>query len=361
MALGVFFLMSPGPRPALSQTLTPCDLAAGPAATFPRIPLCAFTGAYQDSSLINPARCLGAFHGPLADSIAERPRTVTVRFRRDRRVEARPDFGGYRVYRVQNYTGPADTARMVLIRRFSRQLSDTLMMWHFSVVDPATLEFKCNNRVVTDSIVTFIDPDSSGAFARVCRLREPQNDPNGVCKSPFDSVLVLRPPPGPHDGFRTWYTITYEVKNSSLDGNFADMFVPDTAAGHCATPSLPLTCPNANNKLLNLTPDPVELTRGPTVNLERVIVVPNPYRSSAPWDSPNAHELHFTNLPSQALIRIYTVAGDLVAELRHSDKIHDFERWNLKNDDGKDVASGIYMYRVEASSFSFQDRFIVIR
>jgi hypothetical protein len=139
------------------------------------------------------------------------------------------------------------------------------------------------------------------------------------------------------------------------------MFVPDTAAGHCATPSLPLTCPNANNKLLNLTADPVEPTAGPTLDLERVIVVPNPYRSKAPWDAPGAHELHFTNLPDDALIRIYTVAGDLVAQLRHTDKVRDFERWNLKNDDGRDVASGIYMYRVEASSFSFQDRFIVIR
>jgi hypothetical protein len=354
----LFSILALAPRPAASQSVTPCDLAAGPAATFPRIPLCAFAGAYRDSSLIDPKKCIGAYHGPLADSLENRARTITLRFRRDRHIEARPDFGGYRIYRVQNYTGTADTSRMVLIRRYSLQTGDSLL-WHFSVVDTATLEFKCKNQVVSDSIITFIDPDSSGSVARVCRIRQPQDDPNGRCISIGDSVLILRPPPGPHDGFLTWYAITYEAKNASLDGNYADMFVPDTV--NCATPSQPELCPNLNNKLLNLTAEPVEPTGGPTPNLERVIVVPNPFRASAPWDSPGAHELHFINLPNEALIKIYTVAGDLVAELRHSDKIRDFERWNLKNQDGRDVASGIYMYRVEASSFTFQDRFIVIR
>src|SRR5207249_2039837 len=100
---------------------------------------------------------------------------------------------------------------------------------------------------------------------------------------------------------------------------------------------------------------------GPTQNLERVVVVPNPFRATAEWDTPTGHEVHFINLPQEARIRIFTVAGDLVAELHHSDRVRDFERWDLKNDDGHDVASGIYMFRVEASSFSFQDRFIVIR
>ena len=357
IALGLLFLLLSGERPAASQTGTAsCDLAAGPAATFPRIPLCAFPGAYQDSSLLLPNRCVGFFQGPLADSLANRPRTITVRFRRDRRVEARPDFGGYRIYRVQNYTGPADTSRMMLIRRFSRQTGDE-RTWNFSSVD-TTLEFKCKGLVATDSIVTFIDPDSSGAFARVCARRDPQDDPNGRCLSPGDSVLVKRPPPGPHDGFRTWYAITYEAKNNSLDGTYADMFVPDLE--HCTTPGVPSTCLNLNNKLLNLS-DPVEPTGGSTANLERVVVVPNPFRARAPWDAPGGNEVHFLNLPSEARIMIFTVAGDLIAELRHSDRVRDYERWNLKNQAGRDVASGIYMYRVEASSFSFQDRFIVIR
>jgi hypothetical protein len=286
-----------------------------------------------------------------------------VRFRRDPAIEARADFGGYRIYRVQNYTGPADTTKMMLIRRYSRQPGDE-RLWSFSVVDTVTangdtsLAFLCKGAVVHDSIVTFVDPDSSGNLVKVCRFRDPQTGIDGRCISVGDSVFVFKAPPGPHDGVRTWYTVTYEGKNTSVDGTFSDMFVPDTV--HCATPSQPQFCPNLNNKLLNLV-GPVEATGGPTPNLERVVVVPNPFRAAAPWDAPGLHELHFINLPSDARIRIFTVAGDLVAELRHNDKVRDFERWNLKNQDGQDVASGIYMYRVEASTFSFQDRFIVIR
>jgi len=353
LVLGLFFSVV---VPHLAHAQEPCDLT-GPAAVFPRIPLCAFAGAYRDSSIVAPNRCVGSFTGPMTPAVEERARTISLRFRRDRRVEARPDFGGYRIYRVQNYSSVADTSRMVLIRRYSRQPGDEIM-WNFSVVD-TSLNFRCKNTIVNDSIVTFIDSDSTGYYARVCRRRDPQNDPDGRCLSPGDSVLILKAPPGPHDGFRTWYTITYEAKNSVPDGTYSDLFIPDTL--HCATPQTPQLCPNLNNRLLNLMAEPVEPTAGPTANLERVIVVPNPFRASAPWDSPVNHEVHFLNLPSDARIKIYTVNGDLVAELAHTDKIRDFERWDLKNASGQDVSSGIYLYRVEASTFTFQDRFIVIR
>ena len=62
------------------------------------------------------------------------------------------------------------------------------------------------------------------------------------------------------------------------------------------------------------------------------------------------------------MIRIYTVVGRSGdASSTHDDPVRDFERWDLKNQDGQDVASGIYMFRVESDLFRFQDRFIVIR
>jgi hypothetical protein len=120
-------------------------------------------------------------------------------------------------------------------------------------------------------------------------------------------------------------------------------------------------CPNLNNKARNMLATPVYPTGGPTANLERIGVVPNPFRRREPWDPPGANEIHFINLPQRAKIRIYTVAGDLVATLEHNDAVEDFARWNLRNSDGREVASGIYIYRVESGSFSFQDRFIVVR
>jgi hypothetical protein len=322
---------------------------------FPRIDLCAFPGAWQDSTLIQPFRCLGQFRGPLPDSIREEPRSVSLRFKRDRVAEARPDFGGYRIYRVTN---TPDTSRMVLIRRFSRNTGDEIT-WNFSVVDtsrtsPNYLQFMCQGRVVHDSVVTFVDPDSNGNYVKRCR----RVDAEGRCLSPNDSIMVLLAPPGPHDGFRTWYSVTYEAFNT-LENNYEDLFVPDLS--NCTDPGNPRTCVNLNGKATNLMRAPVEPTEGPTPDLERVGVVPNPFRARAPWDSPGGNEVHFVNLPQRSTIRVYTLAGDLVRVLEHDDRVRDFARWDLKNADGRDVASGIYIYRVEADRFSFQNRFIVIR
>jgi hypothetical protein len=315
---------------------------------FPRIALWSYPGA-------SCAAC--------PDTITARPRTITVRFLRDRRAEARADFGGYRIYRV---VGTPDTARMVLIRRFSLNPQSDFT-WYFSRVDPTDLQFRKGGVVVHDSVVTFVDPDSAGHYAKVCRFL----DDLGRCISRGDSILVLVPPPGPHDGFKTYYAITYEAKNTSEDGNYADLDVPGRDVfddyARCGTPGDTATCPiiNLNHKALNLTPaagqPALEPTGGPAANLERVRVVPNPYRGGEAWDRPSEGEVHFINLPSKARIRIFTVAGDLVAELDHDDQVRDFASWNLRNGKGTDVSSGIYLYRVESGSFSHQDRFIVIR
>lgn len=300
-------------------------LKAAEAQGFPKIPVWAYPGAYQAG----------------ADSIREQSRTTTLRWMRDPVAEARADFGGYRIYRV--FHAP-DTTRLELIRRFSRQQNDSLFMWHFPNITGATPD--------AQRIATFIDPDSSGNFVKRCR-----RDTLGVCYSPGDSILVLMPPPGPHDGFRTWYSITYEGRHLTAN-DYLDLFVPDTV--NCTFADRD-SCPNLNHKALNLTSPEIEPTRGPAQNLQTVSVVPNPYRAREVWDQPGANEVHFVNLPVQAKISIYTVAGDLVAELQHNDPVRDFQRWDLRNGKGEPVSSGIYMYRVESGSFFFQNRFVVIR
>src|SRR5262249_945749 len=67
------------------------------------------------SSGFFPFRCVGSF-GPRPDSSRRESRALTLRFMRDRVTELRPDFGGYRIYRMQNQP---DSSKAVLIRRFS--------------------------------------------------------------------------------------------------------------------------------------------------------------------------------------------------------------------------------------------------
>jgi len=343
------------------------------ASDFPTIHAWLQTGAYQDSTIvpvqgIKPTVLWGEVYtcpgvlGDRPDSLREQARTVSLRFLRDVYAESRPDFGGYRIYRM---VGTPDTTKAVLIRRYSLNVGSELT-WHFTVVDSASGKFRCADFPsltatrklfpVADSLVgvaTFVDPDSDGDFIKICD----KWDINNRC---VDSVFKLIAPPGPHDGFRTWYSITYESRNTT-DNNYEDLFLPDTLDNfaRCTNPSDRGTCPNLNSKLRNLV-GPIEPTGGPTQNLEAVHVVPNPYNGHEVWDQTGQNEIHFVNLPSHATIKIFTVAGDLVRVLHHDDTVRDFERWDLMSDKGHLVTSGIYIYRVESSAFTFQNRFIVI-
>ncbi len=357
-----------------ASAATPGRLAASASrdslVRFWHIPVWAFPGSIRDSTVfgLNADGTTCGYQLKLSgsDTIANRPSTVTVRWLRNRRAEARPDFGGYRIYRVVN---SPDTTSMVLIRRFSIQPSDQGFLWHFSRVDTAgSLQFLCGTTIANDSIVSFVDPDSNGRFEKVCRKVNRFNQ----CISAGDSVWALIAPPGPHDGFRTWYAVTYEAFNTQAN-TFEDLFVPDTTDNYarCDSAGVPGTCPNLNNKLANIISQPVVPAAASSPNLQQVWVVPNPFRGQEAWDQPGGHQVQFKGLPDDARIRIYTVTGELVRELHHGGKTAqpdleggfclNCETWDLKNADGRDVASGIYVYRVTAGPFTAQNRFIIIR
>jgi hypothetical protein len=98
-------------------------------------------------------------------------------------------------------------------------------------------------------------------------------------------------------------------------------------------------------------------------------VVPNPYRGSAPWDRPPVpgdpfgRHLDFMGLPkASCTIRIYTVAGDLVAQIDHDGSNGDGQTsWDLISRNGQDVESGIYLFTVDSSLGHQIGRFVVIR
>ncbi len=110
-----------------------------------------------------------------------------------------------------------------------------------------------------------------------------------------------------------------------------------------------------------------------------VAVVPNPYRSDIPytaydppWERPagkwrtwteSDRRVQFTHLPRDCVISIYTLAGDLVDLIRHSDAALSFQDWNLTSYVGQAVASGIYLFTVEdVSTGEVQvGKFVVIR
>jgi hypothetical protein len=111
-----------------------------------------------------------------------------------------------------------------------------------------------------------------------------------------------------------------------------------------------------------------------------VYVVPNPATSAsmAPWalepnnDDPTGLKVEFRHLPAaRCTIRVYTLAGDLVKEIVHDQTAAiatgDFAStgsaaWDLVSRNGQDVASGVYVFSVEADGFDRKvGKFIVIR
>jgi hypothetical protein len=101
----------------------------------------------------------------------------------------------------------------------------------------------------------------------------------------------------------------------------------------------------------------------PPKTVGKVAVVPNPYRGDVAyheynpqWEKPTGsrkfwmeqdRRIQFINLPAHCEIKIYTLAGDLVATLQHNDPQFGFEDWNLTSSVGQAVSSGIYLYTVE--------------
>ncbi len=97
-------------------------------------------------------------------------------------------------------------------------------------------------------------------------------------------------------------------------------------------------------------------------DLDRIRVVPNPYFVTNKAENvEGADKIFFTRLPPRCTIRIYTLAGELVREIKHesSDDFKPDERlaqgdkggtaeFDLLNRYNQALASGVYIFHVEA-------------
>ena len=82
--------------------------------------------------------------------------------------------------------------------------------------------------------------------------------------------------------------------------------------------------------------------------METIKVVPNPYYGYSSYEINQLdNRVKITNLPSRAVIKIFTVGGTLVRTLNKDDSMSSIQ-WDLKNDYGIPIASGLYMIHVRA-------------
>ena len=83
--------------------------------------------------------------------------------------------------------------------------------------------------------------------------------------------------------------------------------------------------------------------------LDLINVVPNPYYGFSEYETSQLdNRIKITNLPEESLIRIYTVSGTLIRTIKKSDQLTSVD-WDLKNDHGIPIASGLYIIHVETT------------
>jgi hypothetical protein len=117
-----------------------------------------------------------------------------------------------------------------------------------------------------------------------------------------------------------------------------------------------------------------------------IYVVPNPYRGDADYEamgwentdkadiwSEQDRKIVFMNVPLRSVLKIYTLAGDLVKTITHNGNTRVSERyqygeygisWDLINDNNQAVVSGIYLFSVQDvddSGYEQVGKFVIIK
>ncbi len=142
-----------------------------------------------------------------------------------------------------------------------------------------------------------------------------------------------------------------------------------TATGKIEESTLLADLGNIDNQDNAIAIQPMTRPAGSEDDMARIKVVPNPYVVSAAWDESRlgnspfgepVRNLAFTHLPSPCTIQIFSLDGDLVRTLEHTN-MTGREEWNLLTSERRPVVSGIYFYHVKSDKGEKTGRFAVIR
>jgi hypothetical protein len=200
----------------------------------------------------------------------------------------------------------------------------------FGELDGTDGKFSINPRNANDAdIIMFLEPNAQGKLIYTWQLILNLQPSNGRNPAAGDSLfLYLRKP------FLSSDTYRFSMKKEGLSNNLAKD------------------------------------------QLKNIRVVPNPYIAAETWEPFNTYssgrgsrEIHFINLPPKCTIRIFNVAGELIAKIEHNSQadanseITGLNRltdgsdsglnngtaiWNLLSKDNLEISYGIYVYHIQA-------------
>lgn len=159
-----------------------------------------------------------------------------------------------------------------------------------------------------------------------------------------EEIVILTPPPYRTTATNTMMGIT--IKKSNTNGN------PVITAGTSYTGRMKK--PFTDKDEFSLTTAPVVYDAAlADANIDKIIVVPNPYVVSSAFEQPSFRQdlrgdrvVQFRNLPRECTIRIYTITGELVQTLRKTGNTN-YMNWDLLSSESARIGYGIYIYHVE--------------
>ncbi len=165
------------------------------------------------------------------------------------------------------------------------------------------------------------------------------------------------------------YVVAYETQpleasqkwggeNANYDGvdySPGESFVASSTlnfSGSSKTRAIELNALNSFNPTYNFITDDLVAEKN-NINvaleaMESIKVVPNPYYGYSSYETNQLdNRVKITNLPMQTIVKIFTVSGTLIRTLKKDDNMTSID-WELKNDFGIPIASGLYVIHVRA-------------
>jgi hypothetical protein len=110
--------------------------------------------------------------------------------------------------------------------------------------------------------------------------------------------------------------------------------------------------PNAPADVFTFTPTAPSAVAASEEGLSRIKAVPNPFYLYGPYDPAIGNrQIYFSNLPEKCSITIYNLGGDFINRIDKDDASTSIAYWNVQTDENLPVASGIYIYVVDAPGF----------
>ncbi len=147
------------------------------------------------------------------------------------------------------------------------------------------------------------------------------------------------------NGFKYGYAVSTFDRGYEINSGRQGLFKIDSFE-HCFSDSIKSTLP-CNDLFVEY-----DVQVNSRENLRKTYVVPNPFRTGgSAFTTPNYQNypdgvVRFVNVPTDCRILVYSTAGDFVWKTEHHSSSGNIE-WNTKNAKGREVTSGIYIYKIE--------------